>query len=293
MLEIDDGFGVDLGFGSQIANRNFDVVPKLAQTLAVTGDSLAARHFDGSTKDTTGRPDDGVRWRVHRAPPGSILAAPCATLNPHVMSESELDDQRLLEQVCNRNPRAWCVMVRRHESRLREAIREAADADAPLRTDQVDDVVGDLWLLLLEDDLRRLRSFHGDDLGAWLAMVACQVAMNRIRELAREPPTEPLDEELHAHAASDNEKRIIVNHSTRPKVEYVTVSEAARALSVSPKTVYRLVWRGELPSRRVGRTLRIASSALTVAGGSAPRAGIGRTSMIESKRRSRSGMGAR
>jgi hypothetical protein len=87
---------------------------------------------------------------------------------------------------------------------LRQAVREAADEEAPLSADQIDDVLGDLWLLLLEDDLRRLRSFHGDDLGAWLAMVASQVAMNRVRELAREPPTEPLDEDRHAASLPEN-----------------------------------------------------------------------------------------
>jgi hypothetical protein len=46
---------------------------------------------------------------------------------------------------------------------------------------------------LLEDDLRRLRGFSGDDLGAWLVMVATQVAANHVRRLARQPKVEFID----------------------------------------------------------------------------------------------------
>jgi len=73
-------------------------------------------------------------------------------------------------------------------------VREIAEIEQPLTNDEVDDVVGDMWLLLLEDDLRRLRSFRGEDLGAWLAMVASQVALSCIDERVRAPQTESFDE---------------------------------------------------------------------------------------------------
>ena len=204
-----------------------------------------------------------------------------------LMRESDLDDRELMEQVLRRNPRAWRVLVRRHEDRLREAVREIADAEQPLSDDQIDDVLGELWLLLLEDDLRRLRSFRGDDLGAWLAMVGAQVALNRVDVLAREPPIESFDETIHTP------KRIIDNGGENTKSPYMTVSEAARALSVSQKTVYRLVWRGELAARRVGRTLRIARTAISDGEMARRRAGSGRTNVIRSGRGSRSGIGGR
>ena len=43
----------------------------------------------------------------------------------------------------------------------------------------MDDVLGDLWLLLLEDDLRRLRGLRANHEGAvrtWLALFASQLA---------------------------------------------------------------------------------------------------------------------
>jgi excisionase family DNA binding protein len=206
------------------------------------------------------------------------------------MSESDLNDKQLMEEVCRRNPRAWRVLVRRHEDRLRDVVSEIAEVEQPLTDDQIDDVLGDTWLLLLEDDLRRLRSFRGDDLGAWLAMVASQVALTRVRELAREPETESFDEALHSPIRT---KAITNEGSSNGKAPYLTVLEAARALRVSPKTVYRLVWRGEIAARRIGRGLRIARTAISDGDGQKGRAGIGPTSVIRSGRRSRSGIGGR
>lgn len=206
------------------------------------------------------------------------------------MNDTDLDDSELLEQVCRRDPRAWRTLVRRHEARARRAVRDVADAECPLTDDQVDDIVGDTWLLLLEDDLRRLRSFRGDDLGAWVAMIASQVAMNTARELARDQP-DSFDETVHS--PREMPKLIDEEQPINQKPAYLTVSQAALELNVSPKTVYRLVWRGELAARRVGRTLRIASTAVSD-GERRPRsAGIGRTAVVRSGRGSRSGIGGR
>lgn len=43
---------------------------------------------------------------------------------------------------------------------------------------------------------------------------------------------------------------------------YLTVPEAAKALKVSAKTIYRLIKEGKLPSSRAGRAIRIPVEAL-------------------------------
>src|SRR4051812_31592295 len=100
------------------------------------------------------------------------------------------DDRELLAAVLARDARAWRKLVAAHESHLRDAVREAASAEREITDDQIDDVLGDFWLLLLEDDLRRLRGFSGDDLGAWLTMLAGQLAVNHLRRLGRQPKLE-------------------------------------------------------------------------------------------------------
>src|SRR6185312_11567406 len=109
-----------------------------------------------------------------------------------VSSPTQLDDTDLLRAVLAQDARAWRELVRRHESALRDAVRESADGE--LADDDVDDILGDFWLFLLEDDLRRLRAFGGSDLLGWLSILIGQVASNRMRKAARQPRMEPLDE---------------------------------------------------------------------------------------------------
>lgn len=47
-----------------------------------------------------------------------------------------------------------------------------------------------------------------------------------------------------------------------PTNDYLTVAEVAAILRVNRGTVYEMVSRGDLPSVRVGRKIRIARSAL-------------------------------
>jgi DNA binding domain, excisionase family len=44
---------------------------------------------------------------------------------------------------------------------------------------------------------------------------------------------------------------------------YLTVAEVVAIMRVSKMTVYRLVGSGELPAKRIGRSLRIPRSALS------------------------------
>ena len=52
--------------------------------------------------------------------------------------------------------------------------------------------------------------------------------------------------------------------------QFYTVLEAAEILRVRRDTVYNLIKRGELPSVRVGRSIRVPESAFHVTGSTAP-----------------------
>jgi len=42
----------------------------------------------------------------------------------------------------------------------------------------------------------------------------------------------------------------------------LTVADAAQRLQISPLTLYRMIGRGELPCRRIGRAVRVRESDL-------------------------------
>ena len=45
-------------------------------------------------------------------------------------------------------------------------------------------------------------------------------------------------------------------------IEFVTVDEVAKMLSLHPYTIRRMVWRQRLPAIRVGRVIRVPLSAI-------------------------------
>lgn len=101
----------------------------------------------------------------------------------------------LLKAVLARDQAAWRKLVARYEPALRRSIRNLDD-ERQISDDEIDDVLADFWLLLLEDDLRRLRGFDasgGSDLGGWLALVAAEVARKELRRRGRQPEHVPYD----------------------------------------------------------------------------------------------------
>lgn len=74
-------------------------------------------------------------------------------------------------------------------------------------------------------------------------------------------------------------------------VSYLTVAQAAEALAVCRKTIYRLIWRGELPVRRVGRAVRIPAAAIVDGSGVHRVTSAPARAVVRSGPGSRSGIG--
>ncbi|MGZ4777668.1 MAG: hypothetical protein ACXV5L_00605 [Thermoanaerobaculia bacterium] len=110
----------------------------------------------------------------------------------------------LLKAVLAPDQVAWRRLVAQHEPALRRSIRNLDD-ERQISDDEIDDVLADFWLLLLEDDLRRLRGFQasgGSDLGAWLALVAGEVARKELRRRERRPEHVPFDAAVEKRIAA-------------------------------------------------------------------------------------------
>ena len=88
---------------------------------------------------------------------------------------NRVDDAALIERVLRRDEQAWRELVRANEPTLRALVQDNEELSAS----DVDDVIGELWLRIVDDDRRRLRRFAATrpaSLDAWLAMQASQVA---------------------------------------------------------------------------------------------------------------------
>jgi excisionase family DNA binding protein len=141
---------------------------------------------------------------------------------------------------------AWREMICRYDVALREAIRDAAITS--LDDTDIDDVMGDFWLSLMEDDKRRLRSFNpsrGAALLSWLTIQLIQDLRKREQKRAAEPEIISLD--LNGEPETKRPRP-----STMMRVE-----EIAERWDLNVKTVYAMIARGELQARRFGRLMRV------------------------------------
>jgi excisionase family DNA binding protein len=164
-----------------------------------------------------------------------------------LLNVAALDDASLVERVLRRDERGWHQLVRQFEPTLRALVAESGEHSAA----EVDDILGDLWLRIMKDDMRRLRTFAASNsapLSAWLAMQSSQVAFAHTQKRRDEPAMVPLDQ---VPEIADTRR------SPAPAARMMRVEDVAERWDLNVKTVYGMIERGELASRRCGRVIRV------------------------------------
>lgn len=162
---------------------------------------------------------------------------------------SRMDEGVLFELVKSRDESAWREFISRYEEPIRDAIR-AVDPDA-FTEEVVGEVLSDFWLRLVDQDMRLLRSFAPEKrarLVSWLTIRASQVAYERLRAIQEEPGMVPLDQ---VPEIAD------MRRFPAPAPRMMRVEEVAERWDLNVKTVYGMIERGELVSRRCGRVIRV------------------------------------
>lgn len=111
------------------------------------------------------------------------------------MAQGE-DDLRLLQDCLGDKPGAWEAFVARFTPYLAEACRRwlarCRRPAGPSQEQEVDDLLQEVFLVLLEDDRRALRSYQGRaSLGAYLGAVVA----HRVLKAGGLPASRPLDPE--------------------------------------------------------------------------------------------------
>jgi excisionase family DNA binding protein len=137
-----------------------------------------------------------------------------------------LDDLQLIARTLDRDLAAAHELMRRYNSALREAAR---DANARLSDADIEAAMGELWRSLMADDMRPLRAFTPAGGARFLSWLTIRLA--RLVWL-------PADEEISS--------------ATLMRVE-----EVAERWGIDRKTIYSMISRGQLSARRCGRLVRI------------------------------------
>jgi excisionase family DNA binding protein len=161
-----------------------------------------------------------------------------------------LDDAQLVAATIARDGAAWCELMHRHAAALRDA---AINASSTLSEAEIDDVLSELWLSLIENNMARLRAFNparGAALLSWLTIRLSQIVFTREQEHANTPAMVPLREA--GQVAALPPKR-----NGAADAPLMRVDDVAKRWGLDRKTVYAMIERGQLASRRCGRLVRI------------------------------------
>ncbi len=137
-----------------------------------------------------------------------------------------LDDLQLIARTLDHDAAASRELMRRYNSALREAAR---DANARISDSDIETAIAELWRSLMADEMRALRAFtpvRGARILSWLTIRLARLVWSSA------------DEEISS--------------ATLMKVE-----EVAQRWGVDRKTIYSMISRGQLSARRCGRLVRI------------------------------------
>jgi RNA polymerase sigma factor (sigma-70 family) len=175
--------------------------------------------------------------------------------------------------------RLWAEFVGRYERLLMSCVLKVLRRyGATFSREDLDDLVGEVWLTLLRDDMKKLRQYdatRGFRIASFLGLVATNATIDHLR--ARQAETSPLDEMLEDHLAlridpprcrveqheevalaraaldqlSGDERAFVIDcfHDERAP------EEIARALGVSTNTVYSRKFKIREKLQKIVRTL--------------------------------------
>jgi RNA polymerase sigma-70 factor (ECF subfamily) len=168
----------------------------------------------------------------------------------------------LAESRRSQHQKLWAEFVRRYQRLLMSCVLKVLRRyGATFSRDDLDDLVGDVWLTLLRDDMKKLRQYdasRGYRIASFLGLVATNCTIDHLR--ARQAEAAPLDELVEDHAAlriepprcrveQHEEAQLaqaalaMLSHEERAFVvdcfhDERAPEEIARALGVTTNTVY-------------------------------------------------------
>jgi RNA polymerase sigma factor (sigma-70 family) len=155
--------------------------------------------------------------------------------------------------------RLWSDFVQRYERLIISCVVKALRRyGATFSRDDLDDLVGDVWLVLLRDDMKKLRQYdatRGFRIASFLGLVATNATIDHLR--ARQAESTPLDDVIEDYASLRAE-------APRDVVEARQEAELARAalaqLSGEERAFVVDCFRDEVAPEELARSLGVTTN---------------------------------
>lgn len=139
-------------------------------------------------------------------------------------------EQRLLARVLRGDPRAWAELSRRYQNLIVSCvIRVLRRYGASFNTDDLADLVSEVWVVLLRDDMRKLRLYdpaRGYRLASWLGLMATNCTIDQLRLRSSSGQCSYLEDLSGA-------ERLLVDETVHPESEL----EAQEAASLARRAL--------------------------------------------------------
>jgi RNA polymerase sigma factor (sigma-70 family) len=155
--------------------------------------------------------------------------------------------------------RLWSDFVQRYERLIISCVVKALRRyGATFSRDDLDDLVGDVWLVLLREDMKKLRQYdatRGFRIASFLGLVATNATIDHLR--ARQAESTPLDDVIEDYASLRAE-------APRDMVEARQEAELARAalaqLSGEERAFVVDCFRDEVAPEELARSLGVTTN---------------------------------
>jgi RNA polymerase sigma-70 factor (ECF subfamily) len=185
-------------------------------------------------------------------------------------------DQNLLKRCFDREPGAWRDFVDRFIGLLIHAIQHTAQSRSViLSQDDVDDLCGEIFLAILQDDYAILKRFRGDSsLATYLAVISRRVAVQEItnRRKAEEmghvhtygAGTNALAGKMSANAGPTETEQLINRETVQVLIDGLPTKEATiiKMYHLEGKTYQEISDSLKIPVNSIGPTLTRARDML-------------------------------
>ena len=195
-------------------------------------------------------------WTVEAAP----VSGPRASAEPLVaqpaLTEAQSEDAALLEGLLNNDRAAWRTFETRYGRLILSCIARVTPRVVCVRPDDVREIQAMLYLELISNDKKKLRSFEqnrGTRFGTWLGLLATHTAYDFLRRARRDSKCDGIEgaEALRADTPDPSDYTLIRERAA-------LVSRLLDTLSAKDRQFVELYYGEGLPAEEVAERMQIS-----------------------------------
>jgi RNA polymerase sigma-70 factor (ECF subfamily) len=195
-------------------------------------------------------------WTVEAAP----VSGPRASAEPLVaqpaLTEAQSEDAALLEGLLNNDRAAWRTFETRYGRLILSCIARVTSRFVCVRPDDVREIQATLYLELISNDKKKLRSFEqnrGTRFGTWLGLLATHTAYDFLRRARRDSKCDGIEgaEALRADTPDPSDYTLIRERAA-------LVSRLLDTLSAKDREFVELYYGEGLPAEEVAERMQIS-----------------------------------